>query len=356
MEGTSSGLDFAVRSFPDALPAAVLPALRAQCRALVRDSKETFWIPMGAPARTPLEALALDVFAAHTAGLASGAPVDPACSGAEFWVQYKEEGAWGVGGGICLHYDKDEGLAEAYHVGVFPQLSTVTYLDDTLRAAPPTVVMEHTMGDADEALITTAWVSHPRPGKHIVFDGRFLHGVPALAEVREGASAAAAAPALRTTFLCNVWLNHVPAGVERLSEATVTALNAHWGADAPAGSLLRPPLSLVRDAALPTRVRVSGAAVDGGAFVRVSLPFIAASEDADETTVSLVMPSAEWWGAGAGGGSSAGGGGGRSEDKVTDPSTYCFAYGSAKTAGSLVVTDAALSDDGDGCGGQEGGV
>ena len=51
--------------------------------------QETYWLPLGAAPRTPLEALASAVFAAHTSALPVGdaRTIDPACSGAEFWVQ-----------------------------------------------------------------------------------------------------------------------------------------------------------------------------------------------------------------------------------------------------------------------------
>ncbi|KAK3275190.1 hypothetical protein CYMTET_16670 [Cymbomonas tetramitiformis] len=49
--------------------------------------------------------------------------------------------------------------------------------------------------------------SSPEVGKHIKFDGRYLHGVPA------EALAPASAPYTRVTFLVNIWLNHRPVDV-----------------------------------------------------------------------------------------------------------------------------------------------
>ena len=84
-------------------------------------------------------------------------------------------------------------------------------------------------------------VSFPRPGKHLVFDGRYLHAAlhdlssaRCLEDESKAAAAAAAAaseppppvkgaPAsslscseVRTTFLANIWLGHHPRGIQRM--------------------------------------------------------------------------------------------------------------------------------------------
>jgi hypothetical protein len=107
--------------------------------------------------------------------------------------------------GIELHYDKDEAVAESFGLGVFPSLSTVTYLCEptattTMRAAaaqprvPPTLIFSHcydsTYNGSDNdnhdddpetnmTNIPDMLVSHAAPGKHLAFDGRLLHGAPA---------------------------------------------------------------------------------------------------------------------------------------------------------------------------------
>ena len=80
-----------------------------------------------------------------------------------------------AGGGIGLHYDKDEEVAEYFGVGVFPQISTVTYLSVTPTAAP-TVVIENTPNEPVGKEIKKCYVSYPVRGKHVRFDGRYLHG------------------------------------------------------------------------------------------------------------------------------------------------------------------------------------
>jgi hypothetical protein len=60
----------------------------------------------------------------------------------------------------------------------------VTYLSDT---GAPTIVVPlrpatgGKQGSRDGGIVDqhTVHISHPRVGKHITFDGRFLHGVPA---------------------------------------------------------------------------------------------------------------------------------------------------------------------------------
>lgn len=78
---------------------------------------------------------------------------------------------------IDLHYDKDENIAEAFSVGVFPQISTVTYVSSS-SSFQPTMVFNTTAGDAVGTAISDCFISFPRVGKHVAFDGRFLHGAP----------------------------------------------------------------------------------------------------------------------------------------------------------------------------------
>jgi hypothetical protein len=92
---------------------------------------------------------------------------------------------------IDLHYDKDEWIAEHFGIGVYPQISTVTYLTDARSAGThsgesgmafelpsPTLVFSHKAWDDVGKPISDVYVSRPRRGKHICFDGRYLHGAP----------------------------------------------------------------------------------------------------------------------------------------------------------------------------------
>ena len=64
------------------------------------------------------------------------------------------------------------------------QISTVTYLT---RDGSPTIVLDctaHTQyGKVQRQDISRAWVSFPCPQKHMSFDGRLLHGAPAVTQV-----------------------------------------------------------------------------------------------------------------------------------------------------------------------------
>ena len=74
--------------------------------------------------------------------------------------------------------------------------------------------------------VSKAWLSHPAFGKHIAFDGRFLHGAPGeyfpsvarksvitsepmakRLKAEEGGNMSSLS-GKRVTFLVNIWLNH----------------------------------------------------------------------------------------------------------------------------------------------------
>ncbi len=63
-----------------------------------------------------------------------------------------------------------------------PRVATITYLSDTgvptlilnKRSPPPS---DHDKKSLNGS-INKAWLSHPHFGKHVAFDGRFLHGAP----------------------------------------------------------------------------------------------------------------------------------------------------------------------------------
>jgi len=97
------------------------------------------------------------------------------------------------------------------------QISTVTYLT---RDGSPTIVLDctaHTQyGKVQRQDISRAWVSFPCPQKHMSFDGRLLHGAPALQQLQPDA--------VRVTFLANVWLNHHPMSLRPLPSSTAKQL------------------------------------------------------------------------------------------------------------------------------------
>lgn len=63
---------------------------------------------------------------------------DNSCTGAEWWIQIREEGHH-ANLGMPFHWDKDERLLEQVGVTICPMVSTVTYLTDH---GAPTMVLE----------------------------------------------------------------------------------------------------------------------------------------------------------------------------------------------------------------------
>ena len=114
-----------------------------------------------------------------------------------------------------------------------PWISTVSYMSDL---GAPTVAVpvspfdieqslpkskEHFENDENELIVSEGYVSFPKIGKHMAFNGHYLHGVPAELVDEEGAplrnfdGAGAMVksenkPYLRVTFLVNIWINTGP--------------------------------------------------------------------------------------------------------------------------------------------------
>jgi hypothetical protein len=266
--------------------------LAQQAHELVRHSRDTFWLDHENEASTidtdwcDLERVAHMIYRRHvshyfptsaaanarsngTAAVAashenSEGGTNGSSGGAEWWVQvkpvvvpnpqatneliaaaanitsadndaapcYHQEAA------VDLHYDKDEVLAEAFGLGYFPSLSTVTYLTDHVTAAAaPTLVFSRCYNqDEDDEPIAEVLACRPVVGQHLVFDGRLLHGAPSHPALRqqqqqpvdnESAHRATTTtePVLwRITLLVNVWRHYKPAGVHPLPPAIRQAM------------------------------------------------------------------------------------------------------------------------------------
>jgi len=179
-----------------------------QASALTEFPRDTYWID----AKTgedgdlcELERLALRIFHQH-----SSMHQLKNLAGAEWWVQVKDLSTENAA--VDLHYDKDENLAEKFGLGYFPILSTVTYLTEQ---AYPTLVFPHRHDEPEDEQMESMIVSHPRRGKHLVFDGRLLHGAPACQAMSQ--NAAESQPAgIRVTFLVNLWQHSKPCGINVL--------------------------------------------------------------------------------------------------------------------------------------------
>ena len=220
------------RSFSGVFAEDMAPSLRADCCKAARSVRgvhsaseysegQTFWIGADDTPRCSLERLAQDVFRLHTG--VEGCAFDAGCSGAEWWCLAMDAES----SQVAWHWDKDYSLEQS-GINISPHLATVTYLSDE---GAPTVMMDKTCSTDYSADISgdahTVFLSRPAFGKHVVFDGRFLHAAPGELSLwadssdhqsqsqrsasarEEGASAAAIAaqPAQRVSFLVNIWLN-----------------------------------------------------------------------------------------------------------------------------------------------------
>eukprot|EP01038_Epipyxis_sp_PR26KG_P008784 gene8784-11863_t len=208
-------------------------------------SKETFWMGVNDLPRCSLEALAHHIFQFHYNNFAkNNLTMSTPDGGFEWWVQIKminDDGNIDLNhdnydknnNGVDLHYDKDENIAALYGLGVFPQLSTVTYLNDDIGSVP-TIIFDVTSTDEVGIPIKTAFVSIPEIGKHISFDGRLLHGAPAqlhklsrdVSAIHGSSQSIPSNNNFRITFLVNLWLNHHPHNVHMLPVDIVDNLNS----------------------------------------------------------------------------------------------------------------------------------
>ena len=222
----------------------------------------TFWMPAdGTAARCTLEQFALDVFHHH---VPSSMIFDPSQSGAEWWVQIRPSpegtGRYSMHDdsppddiaktGISFHWDKDEDLRllTGGNTYIHPHLSTVTYLTDygcptlALNCRIHCLTGEWILPPHDNV---QGFVSWPRRGKHMSFDGRFLHAaLPDMMEEGSFEKQCHFAPTndtkqdkilkrrhRRTTFLVNIWLNYRPFEVKEFPETMIDKLSGHADKD-----------------------------------------------------------------------------------------------------------------------------
>ena len=149
-------------------------------------------------------------------------------------------------GGINFHWDKDEDLRIMVGGSMYihPHISTVTYLTDL--GAPTMVVSKrvHPMTgeyihEADNPV--EGYVSWPKRGKHLSFDGRYLHAAPSdlmiegifdkqcqfdtTSDMDTKTKRILTRQHRRVTFLVNVWLNHKPFNVNPFPKTMIGNLS-----------------------------------------------------------------------------------------------------------------------------------
>eukprot|EP00121_Abeoforma_whisleri_P009287 Awhi_evm2s8536 len=241
----------------------------------VYDGVTTHWIGKNDVPRFTLERLALSILEKHTAKLNIPKEKEHSV-GAEWWVQvrnsndgiasddeedlessedlkkFKNIGNFGVilddeKEGVGFHWDKDEDLVDEIGININPQIATVTYLTNSgqptviVNRRPPfnyedvdslytpgfsvTEDMSQVCKTSEETEIegygesrikeddnNKVWISYPKKGRHLSFDGRYLHAAPArLLRVPSESKP----EGKRITFLCNIWIDHHPTCILR---------------------------------------------------------------------------------------------------------------------------------------------
>ena len=252
-------------SFANALhihtPESVIKDCEKVCTARTRDDGAaysagcTYFCPSQITPRCALEGLALQIFQAHVRDM--DGMYNPEQSGAEWWTlvmdankprKTNSDAEQGDDDDeVGMHFDADYGLEEQMpNILLHPRVATVTYLSSVgaptvvldKRSPPPSDPERKTLNGA----VQRAWLSGPQFGKHIAFDGRLLHGAPALffpgnvRHMTNGEKVCACKrpklesypPEKRITFLVNIWLNHCPLDAELLDDEICEQMETPW--------------------------------------------------------------------------------------------------------------------------------
>ncbi|KAL7513415.1 hypothetical protein ACHAXN_010511 [Cyclotella atomus] len=264
-ETESSTMDYSSKSvltnlhgfkLQDAMDSLLFDCEITDCGLLPR----TFWMPAkGMEPRCFLENLAMQIFHHHVPK-SSNFYYDEATSGSEWWVQIRPSPPAGrysmladeskddkddlAKSGISFHWDKDEDLRLLCGGSMYihPHLSTVTYLTDI--GAPTMVLSKRVDSMTGENIVeecdTSGFIAWPKTGKHLSFDGRYLHAAPSdLMErgafdeqckfAKEGLGdkqkKVAERRHRRVTFLVNIWLNYKPFNVNLFPDTMLNSLS-----------------------------------------------------------------------------------------------------------------------------------
>lgn len=185
-------------------------------------SGKTYWLPAGASPACALEQIVQEILEWHQDRLG----IDDA-SGAEWWTLWMD----GEEDDVGWHWDADYEARDRGEVK-HPFLGTVTYLEAGGSIAPTAVIeacREHSIMAGEGAMIHSAHLSLPVPGKHICFDGTLLHGAPVELRALFGDRPAQcgrkkSTKSARSTLLVNIWRGHRPKDPQRLPAETATRL------------------------------------------------------------------------------------------------------------------------------------
>jgi hypothetical protein len=124
------------------------------------------------------------------------------------------------------------------------------------------------------APISECVLSFPVVGKHLSFNGNYLHGAPKIPLVMEDNSIKKS-DNLRVTFLVNIWLSNHPQNVQPLDPHIVDALNSEWS------ELSHHSFNISDVSILQSELNVTAISVDdkvikksNGNFQKCVLPFV----------------------------------------------------------------------------------
>lgn len=201
--------------------------LTASTHAAEYSHGTTHWLDTNSEPRCLLEQLVLSILHSHSKELTRA---DGVSCGAEWWTL-----AIDVDDEVGFHFDKDYERESEQGINATPTYATITYLSSEGNAT--LIVAKPCPSRVDEPLddgvpIHAAWLSFPRPGKHVRFVGSWLHGAPTLdlpnasAATTEAPKAARSSRATgqkpkhgrrkRVSLLANIWIGSKPMQAESL--------------------------------------------------------------------------------------------------------------------------------------------
>lgn len=235
---------------------------------------DTNWFPVDATPRCLLEQLVQAIFRSHAG---DGGGFDPSNAGAEWWtlsIDPEDD--------IGLHFDKDYGTEADTGENATPSVATVTYLSDE---GAPTIVLDQPcparVGDPLDdgtAPIRAGWLSFPKPGKHVRFDGRLLHGAPALGTSGVPCGGRGRRRRRRVSLLVNCWIDRRPRLASPLPEDLARRLSPR---------LTRVPFALATPSEI---VRLSSTPGGGGGGSCDDFHWSVAQEGEGESTLFVRLP------------------------------------------------------------------
>lgn len=167
VEDTSSGLS-PVHSFSSAIPLIALADLRNDAKMLSEHTHlDTFWMDEGQDPRCSVEQVVKWLRYVDFSG--GNKALGPA--GAEYWVEIREPNT-----ATELRLENDCHFFRKRGELHFPLLSTTTYLDNK---GGSTIILDWSRDAGDKSfrppIPQKCFVSHPAPGKHLVFPGNWYH-------------------------------------------------------------------------------------------------------------------------------------------------------------------------------------